>query len=175
MKYAALLRGINVGGNNKVPMKVVVQLFESAGFTNVSTYINSGNIFFESDVNHKVEITSTILELFNKEFKFEIPTLIKTHKELTSVATAIPSDWTNDDTQKTDIAYLFPEADKPEIMDQLPFDHDFIDVLYTPGALIWNLNRENYAKSKLNKIIGSKLYRQMTVRNVNTARRLAQD
>jgi len=44
MKYAALLRGINVGGNNKVPMKNVVLLFESAGFTNVSTYINCTNI-----------------------------------------------------------------------------------------------------------------------------------
>lgn len=48
MKYIALLRGINVGGNNKVSMAELRECFEAASFTNVSTYINSGNVFFES-------------------------------------------------------------------------------------------------------------------------------
>lgn len=174
MKYAALLRGINVGGNNKVPMKVVVMLFESAGFTNVSTYINSGNIYFESTEVDKTTVLDVVTAALKNEFEFDIPTLVKTHQELQSIADAIPVHWTNDDTQKTDIAYLFPEADKPEITDQLPFDREYINIVYTPGAIIWNLNRDNYSKSKLNKIIGSKLYKLMTVRNVNTARRLAE-
>ncbi|TGN13385.1 DUF1697 domain-containing protein [Leptospira ilyithenensis] len=49
MKYIALLRGINVGGNRKVEMKKLRNLFESLGYINVSTYINSGNVIFESE------------------------------------------------------------------------------------------------------------------------------
>ena len=46
MKYVALMRGINVGGNNKISMKQLATALEQAGFLGVSTYINSGNIFF---------------------------------------------------------------------------------------------------------------------------------
>ena len=173
MKYAALLRGINVGGNNKVPMKQLIQLFEEAGFTNVSTYINSGNIFFESQKANKVAVLEVVSATLRREFEFDIPVLVKSHEELVSIAAAIPTEWTNDDQQKTDIAYLFPEADNPQVLTQLPFDQQYINVLYVQGALIWNLHRDNYTKSKLNKIVGSKIYKLMTVRNVNTARRLA--
>lgn len=175
MKYAALLRGINVGGNNKVPMKTLIQLFESIGFTGVSTYINSGNIFFESDKGDKELIREAIAAALGSAFDFEIPLLVKSREELEAILRVIPNHWTNDDNQKTDIAYLFPEVDYPEIVSQLPFDQEYINIMYVPGALIWNLSRVNHSKSKLDKIVGSKLYKQMTVRNVNTARRLAQD
>lgn len=116
MKYAALLRGINVGGNNKVPMKRLIQLFEESGFTNVSTYINSGNIFFESSKENNSAVLEVVTAALKREFEFEIPTLVKSHEELVSIANAIPTHWTNDDQQKTDIAYLFPEADNPEVL-----------------------------------------------------------
>ena len=51
MKFIALLRGINVGGNNKVSMSELKVIFEQAGMQNVSTYINSGNVIFESNIN----------------------------------------------------------------------------------------------------------------------------
>lgn len=57
MVYVCLLRGINVGGNNKVSMKELKVLMESHGFFNVETYINSGNIIFESDSDiHDIEL-----------------------------------------------------------------------------------------------------------------------
>ena len=50
MKYIALLRGINVGGKNRVPMKELQKCFLDAGFTGVQTYINSGNVLFEAEI-----------------------------------------------------------------------------------------------------------------------------
>ncbi|EMY62763.1 DUF1697 domain-containing protein [Leptospira terpstrae] len=172
MKYIALFRGINVGGNRKVEMKKLKGLFESLGYTEVSTYINSGNILFESDLDTKSVLTK-ITKTFEKTFDFEIPTLVKTEKEMKKIADAIPKDWQNDPTQRTDIAYLFPEIDSKKIIEELPFKKEFVDVRYTKGAIIWNIKKVNVNKSNLAKLISHKLYKSMTIRNVNTARFLA--
>lgn len=172
MKYIALFRGINVGGNRKVEMKKLRSLFESLGFINVSTYINSGNIIFESDLDAK-NVLIKIQKSFEKTFDFEIPTLVKTEKEMIKIASAIPEEWQNDPTQKTDVAYLFPEADSKKIIEELPLKIEFLEIRYVKGALFWNIKRENVNKSQLAKLISHKLYKSMTIRNVNTARFLA--
>jgi uncharacterized protein (DUF1697 family) len=171
MKYIALLRGINVGGNHRVEMKQLKAIFESLGYTAVFTYINSGNIVFES--NKKPEQKKVELAL-KKEFGFDIPLLIKTEKEMARIAAAIPDKWKNDTSQRTDVAYLFPEIDKKTIIKEMPLKAEFAEIIYSKGAIIWNILRKNYNKSHLNKIIGSKIYQLMTVRNANTARYLAQ-
>ena len=171
MKYFALLRGINVGGNRKVEMKRLKNLFQSLGYANVVTYLNSGNAIFESDImlnDLQIEIPKKLKE----EFGFNIQTLIKTEKEIKKIAKAIPNQWKNDSEQKTDVAYLFPEIDTKKTINELPVKREFIDIRYVKGAIIWNVLKKEYNKSHLNKIIGLKLYQMMTVRNVNTARHL---
>lgn len=79
----------------------------------------------------------------------------------------------NDDTQRTDVAYLFPEADSKKIIEELPLKKEFLEIRYIKGAIIWNIKRENVNKSQLAKLISHKLYQTMTIRNVNTARFLA--
>ena len=153
-------------------MKRLKTLFESLGYTNVVTYLNSGNVIFESDTKQEVLQAEIPIELKN-EFDFEIPTLVKNEQEIKRIADAIPEDWQNDSEQKTDIAYLFPEIDSKKTIDELPVDREFIDIRYVKGALIWNLKKKEYNRSNLNKIIGLKRYQLMTVRNVNTARFLA--
>ncbi|EOQ95702.1 PF08002 family protein [Leptospira wolbachii serovar Codice str. CDC] len=172
MKYIALFRGINVGGNRKVEMKKLKILFESLGFSNVSTYINSGNVIFES-ANDPKTVLLKITAGLEKNFDFEIPTLVKTEKEMKKIADAIPKDWQNDPTQRTDVAYLFPDIDSKKTIEELPFKKDFVDVRYFKGAIFWNIKKEDVNKSQLAKIISHKLYKSMTIRNVNTARFLA--
>ncbi len=174
MEYIALLRGINVGGNQKVEMKRLKALFESLGCINVSTYINSGNIFFESSESQE-NLHKKVETSLKKEFGFGIPLLIKTNQEIKKIADAIPKTWQNDSEQKTDVAYLFKEIDSKEIVNILPIKKKFIDIKYIRGAIIWNVKRKNINKSHLTKIISHKLYQSMTVRNVNTARYLAED
>ncbi|WP_428738796.1 DUF1697 domain-containing protein [Sulfurimonas sp.] len=172
MKYIALFRGINVGKERRVDMKKLKMLFESLGCINVSTYINSGNVIFESKDN-QADIIKKVEMALKKEFDFEIPTLIKTEQEMKQIEKAIPKEWQNDSSQRSDVAYLFPEIDSEKILDELPFKKEFIDVRYIQGAIYWNLDRKNYNKSHLNKIITHKMYQLMTLRNVNTARYLA--
>jgi uncharacterized protein (DUF1697 family) len=173
MKYIALLRGINVGGNRKVEMKRLKSLFESFGYTNVSTYINSGNVIFESGEEPKTVLIRVNSGL-EKYFGFKIPALVKTEKEMKNISDAIPQNWHNDSIQRTDVAYLFPEIDSIKIIEELPVKKEFIEVRYIKGAIYWNVRRENVYKSHLAKIISHRLYKSMTIRNVNTARYLAE-
>ncbi len=172
MKYIALLRGINVGTSVRVEMKRLRSLFESQGFADVETYINSGNVIFESDMPKKSAL-SMIQAAIENEFGADIPVIVKSQKEMKEIASAIPDEWRNDTEQKTDVAYLFDKIDSPEIIGKLPVKREFIDIRYVKGAIFWNVSRENYNRSHLNKIIGHELYHLMTVRNVNTARFLA--
>lgn len=169
MQYIALLRGINVGGNRKVEMKQLKALYESLGYTKVSTYINSGNVFFTSLKKYEVLLKEITLAQ-KKKFGFDIPTLVKTQKEMQKITASIPKDWQNNDEQKTDVAYLFKEIDTKKIIDELPIKKEFLTIKYVKGALIWNIKRVNYNKSNLNKLVSHKLYKLMTLRNINTAR-----
>lgn len=173
MKYAALFRGINVGTTKRIDMKQLKALFEGLGYVHVSTYINSGNVRFESEDSVK-DILASIDTCFRTELGYEVPTLVKTLEEMQLIAAEIPAQWQNDTEQRTDVAYLFDEIDIIDIIDKLPFKIDFVDVRYVKGALIWNLSREHYNKSQLNKLIGHSLYKFMTLRNVNTARKMAE-
>jgi uncharacterized protein (DUF1697 family) len=170
-KFVALLRGINVGTARRVNMKTLKALLESLGYANVSTYLNSGNVLFEAE-GTATEIRKTVESAIKERFGFEVTTLVKTAEEMAFVAAAIPAEWQNDEEQRTDVAYLFPEVDNEDIVATLPFRREYVDVRYVPGAVFWNTRREHYSQSKLNLIIGHETYRQMTVRNVNTARKL---
>ena len=170
--YVALLRGINVGGNHKVEMKGLKALFESLGCTEVSTYINSGNVLFRSGESRET-LYGKMEKAIGESYDFPIPLLIKTAEEMRRIAEAVPKEWMNDREQKTDVAYLFPDADSEVTASLLPVKREFIDLRYVPGAVIWHVTRENLNRSRLSNAITHAVYRSMTVRNVNTARFLA--
>ncbi len=170
MKYVALLRGINVGGNRKVPMAELRKVFENLGFADVSTYINSGNVIFSAEFEPNVaDIERAIAE----HFGFAVDTLVISQAKLASVAKAIPNEWTNDAVQKSDVVFLFPDIDKPGILSTIGYNSVVESMIYLPGVIIMNISRNNQPKSSLLKLVGTPLYRRMTIRNVTTARKLA--
>jgi uncharacterized protein (DUF1697 family) len=172
MRFAALLRGVNVGTSVKVPMVELKSMMEDLGYKKIVTYLNSGNVIFDSE-SEQDKIQEDIEIKFSKFALQKIPVLVKSSLELMNISNFIPAGWTNDDMQKSDVAYLFKEADNENILESLPIRIDYIDVRYVSGALLWNVSRNNYNRSHINKIVGHKMYGLMTIRNVNTARQLA--
>lgn len=172
MIYTALLRGINVGGNNKVEMKKLKSTFESLNFKNVSTYINSGNVFFTTEIKNEKKITSMIEEAIEKDFGFKVNIVIRDINNIRKVVNTIPSTWLNDANMKCDVMFLWKEFNKKEIINDLTLKEDIDDIFYVDGAIVWRVDRKNINKSGLLKIVGTKLYKGMTIRNVNTARKL---
>ena len=172
MKYVALLRGINVGKGARVPMKTLKALLKGLGLGNVVTYLNSGNVAFDSALGAS-HLTRLIEDELERSFGEGIPTLVKTSAEMIAIAESIPSEWGSNDGEQTYVAYLFSDVDKPGLVSELPVKRQFMNMFYTPGAIVWNIKRENYNRSQITKIVGHSSYARMTTRNVNTARKLA--
>ena len=171
MIYVALLRGINVGGNNKVAMKKLKTTFELLGFTNVVTYINSGNIIFEELSKEQNVIESEIERAIKQDFQLEIKVLIRNSENIETICRELPTTWIKNEMMRTDVMFLWEKFDRPEIIELLqinPVDN----VKYLSGAVLWNVEGKNYSKSGMIKLMGTELYKNMTIRNVNTVRKL---
>lgn len=173
MKHVALLRGINVGKGARVSMKVLKALVEELGLSDVVTYLNSGNVVFSSSLSAP-ELMRLLEDEFERAFGARIPTLVKTAAEVITIAGAVPSEWQNDEGQQTYVAYLFGDVDDPGLVSELPVKMEYLTLFYTPGAIVWNIKRENYNRSQITKIVGHHSYSRMTTRNINTARKLAE-
>lgn len=173
MIYVALLRGINVGGNNKASMAELKEIFEKLGHSNVLTYINSGNIIFSSSSTDTKKLAETIEKELESHFGFFIPTIVKSKPQIEAIHKALPTSWANDPDGKCDILFLWDEINSAKIIDNLPIRPGYDDdVHYVDGAVIWHIERKNITKTWLPKIVGTDLYKKMTIRSSSTLRKL---
>lgn len=174
MVYAALLRGINVGGKNILPMKDLKSCLEKAGMCDVQTYIASGNVVFRTEECAISEIREKLEKAILLEFNLEIKVLVLDQSNFNRIADSIPPEWSNDEEQKSDVMFLWQSDDSPAILKAIPWNPDIESVIYTPGAVLWNVPRTLQSKSRMVSLIGTPLYRNLTIRNVNTVRKLVQ-
>lgn len=169
--YVGLLRGINVGGKTKVEMAALREAVGAAGFSEVRTYINSGNVIFGSE-DPADGLEARLERVITESFGLEVPVLIRDAPAIERLCRAIPSAWTNDSEQRTDVVFLRAHIDAPDLMDRIDHDSTFENVLHAEGALVWNLRRADATRSNLRKLVGSSLYPHLSIRNINTVRKL---
>lgn len=170
--YIAFLRGVNVGGNNKVEMGKLKKTLEQLGLVNVTTLIASGNVLFVSKELNQEKLALKIEAAIKVDFDIQTKVLLLSYEKLHDLVKAIPISWVNDKAMKCDVMLLWKEIDTKDIVKQLPINDEIEDILYIPGAVIWRIDREKVTKSRMTKIVGTKLYKQMTVRNPNTIRKI---
>ncbi len=173
MIYVALLRGVNVGGKNKIDMKRLKTVFERAGLSDVKTYINSGNIVFRDKKRSPKKLVVLLEKVIEQGFGFHVKVLLRDQDNIAAAAKALPASWTNDDSMKCDAMFLWEACDNPEVLDRLTIKPKIDDVKYVSGAILWRVDRKNVTKSGMMKLVGTDLYKNMTVRNCNTLRKLA--
>src|SRR5690554_5111850 len=172
MVYVALLRGINVGGNNKMDMKLLKKTFERAGMEAVQTYINTGNIIFTSGEHSRTVLSQAMEKAIHTDFGLDIKVVTRSLSDFDTIMHALPETWTNDQAMKSDVMFLWDDVDYPSTLDLLTIKPDIDTVLYVAGAILWSVDKQNITKSGMMKLAGSKIYKQMTVRNVNTTRKI---
>lgn len=172
MKYVALLRGINVGGKSRVEMVRLKSTFEKAGLTDVKTYINSGNIIFRDETRSNKELVQILEQAIESDFGFYVKVLVRDQENILKIAEELPDDWTNDKAMKCNVMFLWERFDKPEVLESLTIKPDIDDVKYVAGAILWRVDKDKVTRSGMLKIIGTDLYRHMTIRNCNTLRKL---
>lgn len=171
MTYVALLRGINVGGKNKIDMKELKARCEGAGLQSVVTYINSGNVVFD-DTRDADQLTQVLEAVIRDEFHLSVKVLIRDLDNMTAVMRSLPASWVNDGATKCDVMFLRTEVDREDVLEKLPLKPGVADVRYVDGAVLCRIDREDLGKSGLNRLVGSTLYKQMTIRNSNSVRNI---
>ncbi|EOR25042.1 MULTISPECIES: DUF1697 domain-containing protein [Clostridium] len=172
MIYVALLRGINVGGKNKIDMKLLKETFILAGMESVITYINSGNVIFTDMKHTKSEIAEFLEEAIFRDFQLNIKVLIRSQNDFEHMMKILPESWKNDKTMRSDVLFLWEEFDRETVINEFKINKEVDTVIYVAGAILWTLDKANITKSGLNKLVGTDLYKKMTVRNVNTTRKI---
>ena len=168
----ALLRGINVGGKNKVEMSRLKAVFESIGATEVRTYINSGNVIFRHK-RARSRLRTAIEKEIEDEFGFPVRIVLRDLEEVKSLTKAIPASWKEDSTMRCYVMFLWETVDDPSVLDQITIKDGLDDVKYLPGAIVWRVDRDVLTRSGMMRLTSGDLYKQMTIRNVNTVRKLA--
>ena len=166
-RYLVLLRGINVGGRNKVPMAALRELLESLGYTRVSTYIASGNAILSSDRaagTVKREIEGALPKAFKLDSEL-IAVLVLTRAQLQAVVRDRPKGFgDNPDTYHSDAIFLIV-IDEPTAMKVFHPRPDVDEVWPGTGVIYSQRLSAQRTKSRLGKIVGTPAYKKMTIRS----------
>lgn len=172
-RYIALLRGINVGGKNVIPMKELKSLFEQCGFTDVETYIQSGNVLFSSGVSDASKIKKKIAINLKKISGVEIPVVLLTAEQLSFVVANAP-EWFGAEPEKYryDVVFLDSEIEAEALFSKISLREGVDRAAAGNGVLYFSKLIEKATQSRLSKIISLPEYRFMTVRNWNTTRKI---
>ena len=170
--FVALLRGVNVGGNNMISMKALKQSFESLGYPHVSTYINSGNIIFTSDQTDARKLETEIEAMLVREYQLESKVVVRTLDEMAKLVKSLPPSWSQESDWRYNVIFLRHTIDSKKVLGELPAKSEIEEVVYRPGTLLWSAQVSALARSNMVKLSSRKLYQEMTVRNLNTTKKL---
>jgi uncharacterized protein (DUF1697 family) len=173
VKYLALLRGINVSGHNMIKMDALKKMLENMGFQNVETYIQSGNVFLESEEENAASIGFKIKQEIAKVFGYDVPVIMISKSNLELCFKNNPFLKEKDcDIKKLYVAYISKELTAEAINDlkisnikpdEAVIDSNRIYIKYAIGAGKTNLDQK-YIEKKLNVVA--------TIRNWNTVTKL---
>lgn len=170
--YAALLRGINVAGKTTVPMVKLKACFEKLGFEDVVTYINSGNVIFRSAEADPRRLEEQIEQALTTTFSASINTVVRSKDEIQELLEHLPKSWLSGHTQKCNVIFLRHTIDTPSITDGLVTKKGIEELHYRPGVLLWSADTSNLGKSEMIKLSRNPIYQEMTVRILNTVRKI---
>lgn len=172
--YIALLRGINVGGNKIIKMQDLKAMLLSQGLENVRTYIQSGNIVFESGEVSGDGLARMMEERIRETFGFEVPVIIRTQEELETAIQANPFPLEQQEDYKRLYVSFLDQTPAAGALDKLTPYEDGADKLRVVGKELYTLYEVSVSQSPLFKIQLDKLLGvQLTARNWNTVNKLA--
>ena len=174
--WVVLLRGINVGGRNRVPMAELRAGLSRRGLTDVRTYIASGNIVLRAadGPDARLRVAGLVEQAVTEDFGVRSSALVRPGADVRRIAAAIPTDWVEDADRRCYVLFLFDDVDAPEVLDSLPLVAGVDTAHYTPGAVLWSVPRDRLTRTGMTRIVGTSLYPRLTIRNIRTTRTLAE-
>ena len=164
MKYVVFLRAINVGGHAIIKMTDLKKMFESAGLANVQTYIQSGNVIFES-VEDEEPLTKQIERQLEKAAEYKIHVFVRTMRQVQSIADKSP--FTPKTGETAYVTFLSKKPDKKSQQALLSFRSEADDFAFN-GLELYNLRRDREKSIFSGSFVEKILKMPSTNRNLNT-------
>lgn len=172
MKYVAFLRGINVGGKNKVKMETLREILVAEGFENVKTYINSGNVVFETAKTDDKKLTEKIETAIEKEFALKIKVIVRQISEIENIVKNNPFEGQFENDK--DLHVFFLDEELPTEKRELLLSNNNENEMYSvQNREIFCLLRVSVLDSLMGKdYIAKKLKVSATARNWRTVNKI---
>jgi uncharacterized protein (DUF1697 family) len=170
MKYVAFLRAINVGGNAIIKMADLKKMFEAAGLENVQTYIQSGNVIFESDEDAD-NFTKQIERQLENAAKYKIHIFVRTVREVQAIAEKAP--FTAKEGEMAYVTFLDKKPDKKSQQELLSFQSEADDFAFK-GRELYNLRRDREKSIFTGNFVEKILKMPATTRNLTTITKIVE-
>jgi uncharacterized protein (DUF1697 family) len=174
MKYVAFLRGINVGGKNMIKMEKLREIVASVGAENVKTYVNSGNVIFETKKTSDKKLAKEIHDAIQKELGMDISVMVRSIAEVQEIIEKNPYKGQFENHKDLHVFFLDEEL-SPEHRKMLLANNSDVEFLTVDGRTIYYLLRISIIDSSLGKgFIDKKLKIPSTARNWRTVNKIAE-
>lgn len=171
-RYVALLRGINVGGRNKVAMADLRRTFEDAGYTSVRTYIASGNVLFES-TTPRAALEGDLEALLERRFGVPLTVVVRSHRQLRAAVRNAPDGFgEHPDTYHSDAVFLKAPLTSRGAMRVVVLRDEVDQAWPGSGVLYFQRLSARRTQSRMNSIMGTPEYQSMTIRSWSTTVKL---
>lgn len=174
-RYVALLRGINISGKNKISMAELKKGFAELDFAEVTSYLNSGNVVFSSDIEDKNTLTNKIEMMIKDKFCLDIPIFVILREELEDLLLNAPDWWGNDDNDIYDnIIFLMPPLSYEELYAEIGNPKAEYEKVYNyKNTVFWSFSRKDYQKTNWwSKTASVQVKDKITIRTANTVRKI---
>jgi uncharacterized protein (DUF1697 family) len=172
-QFVALLRGINVGGKNLIKMADLAACFQALGFTDVRTYIQSGNVIFREEGADYPQLTRLLEEVLSKAFQYNASLVLRSEAEMQAVVSHAPEGFGNDPTTfRYDVIFLKEPLTASEAMQSVTVKEGVDQAFAGKGVLYFSRLISKASQSHLTRLISLPIYQNLTIRNWNTTTRL---
>jgi len=174
-RYVALLRGINVGGNNLIRMPALKTCFEAQGFGDVATFIASGNVLFTARRAGQRGLTRRIEEALSKTFAYRSRVVVRSFEQMKAIVDGAPKEFgARPATYRYDVVFLKEPLTADEAMKIVTAKPGVDRVFAGEGVLYFSRLTRRAAQSHLSRVVTMPAYQQMTIRNWNTTSKLVE-
>jgi uncharacterized protein (DUF1697 family) len=172
-RYVALLRGINVGGNNLIKMAELKQSFLAMGFTDVETYIASGNVIFSAKPGERGKLVKSIEAGLERAFGYASRVVVVSGDELARVVAEAPAGFGKEPKKyRYDVLFVKPPLVAREALALVPVKQGVDVAVAGEHALYFRRLISKATQSRLSRIVALSIYRDITIRNFNTTTKL---
>ena len=175
-RYVALLRGINVGGKNPIPMPALRASFEAAGFGDVGTYIQSGNVVFSAPTTSQAELTRRIEKLIRAAFAhYDASVVLRSRSQMRAVVDKAPKGFGREPAKyRYDVVFLKSPLTVRVAIKDVPIKEG-VDQLWPGRGVLYSSRLMSRAtQSRFSRIVSLPTYKAMTIRNWNTTTKLVE-